>query len=97
MDNEFDLQKMLFVAFDAIKILKRKPNNRKSILQFDLNGSFICKYKSVSEASIKTGICVSYISRICNKKKKSKKYIFKHEAEDIVLPEEPLNKLLDFL
>ena len=97
MDNEFDLRKMLFKAFDAIKILTRKPYNKKCILHYDLNGSFICKYKSISEASRGSGVSISHISRISNKKYKSKKYVFKYEERLIVMPKEPLNDLLDFL
>ena len=97
MDNEFDLRKMLFKAFDAIKILTRKPYKKKSILHYDLNGSLICKYKSISEASRGSGVDISHISRICNKKYKSKKYVFEYEEQEIVLPKEPLNDLLDFL
>ena len=95
MDIEFDLQKMLLRTNQVIQLM---DSNRKCkpVLQYTLDGVFICKYDSMSEAEI-SGVEISVISRICNGIYKPKKYIFKYDTESLNMPEEPLDKLLDFL
>ena len=96
MDMDFDIQKMLLRTRKVIKIMNRKLKGKKPILQYSLEGVFMCRYDSMSEAQI-SGIRIDNISRICNGKKKPNKYIFKYDPEFIKIPKEPLDDLLDFL
>lgn len=54
----------------------------KPIIQYDLDGNIIAKYKSMLDASNKLGISVSYISILCSGKQKSNKYVFKKENNE---------------
>ena len=59
-------------------IKKRIEKTSKPVLQYDLNGNFIAKYKSVSEAHRKTNI--SHIYDCCNKRLKTcGGYIWRYE------------------
>jgi hypothetical protein len=96
MDIDFDLQEMLLRTYQAIQIIDSNGKHKKPVLQYTLNGVFLCKYDSMSEAQI-SGIEISSISRICKGEIKPKKYIFKYDPESIKMPKEPLDGLLDFL
>jgi hypothetical protein len=96
MDIELDLYKMLLRTRKVIEIMNCKFKGKKPILQYSLDGVFICKHNSMSEAQI-SGVHIADISRICNGKKKPKIYIFKYDPESIKIPKEPLDDLLDFL
>lgn len=95
MDIEFDLQEMLLRVNEKIKSL-HKLKSKRTILQYTLDGVFICKYDSMSEAQI-SGIDIACISRICNGKQKPTKFIFKYDTDEEKKIKEPLNDLLDFL
>ncbi len=54
--------------------------HKKPVLQFDLQGNFVKKYKSITEASIENNIFISNISDVClNKQKSAKGYVWKFE------------------
>jgi len=58
---------------------KVSPNN-KAVLQFNLSMKLLAEYPSIKTASLKTGVNVSVISRIINKKiKNPKKFIWKYK------------------
>jgi len=96
MDMEFDLQKMLLRTYEVIEIMDSKFKGKKPIFQYTLDGVFMCKYDSMSEAQI-SGVHIADISRICRGQMKPKIYIFKYDPESIKIPKEPLDDLLDFL
>lgn len=52
------------------KLINRKDLS-KTVLQFDKNGKFINEYQSINDASRKTGIDCSTITKVCKGKKKS--------------------------
>jgi group I intron endonuclease len=55
-----------------------REKNSKSILQFNLDGSYVDEYPSIKEASIKTGISESVIGKNCRGViKNPKRFIFK--------------------
>lgn len=58
---------------------ERSANNRSfEVEQYDKNGVFIKKWKSIREAGRKTGINVSNISKVCSGERKTAgKYIWK--------------------
>lgn len=63
------------------KIHSKNNRNGKHILQYSLDGEFIAEYKSIREASIKTGISIEYISKFCKNKSivrtyKGKSYVY---------------------
>lgn len=60
-----------------------KYENKKKIIQYDLNFNIVKKWESICEAARKTNISQSNISRCCNNKQKTaKKYIWKFEEEN---------------
>ena len=62
---------------------KFKYENKKKIIQYDLNFNIVKKWESICEAARKTNISQSNISRCCNNKQKTaKKYIWKFEEEN---------------
>lgn len=46
-----------------------KDNRKKEVLQYNLNGNLLAKYVSASEASRKTGISKTCITRCCRKER----------------------------
>lgn len=55
----------------------------KSIVQFDINGNFINRYKSVQDAALKTGLNSSHISSVARgNRKTSGGYIWEYDNED---------------
>ncbi len=57
-----------------------KDKRRKQVLMFSLEGKLIDKFKSVADASRKTGISKTCISRVCRGERKySKGYIWKYK------------------
>ena len=44
---------------------------KKSCYKFSLYGEFICKYESIREASLKTGLHKSNVSACCHGRRKS--------------------------
>ena len=57
----------------------------KAVKQYDLEGNFICEYRSINEASRETGCSASGISNIClGRYKRSKGFIFKYSNEDVL-------------
>lgn len=70
LNNGFDINKY------------KKGSSSKSVIQYDINGNFMAKFRSAREASKITGIHWSLISQICTKVKKSThNCIFKFENE----------------
>ena len=51
--------------------IKLKDERRKTVVQMDLDGRILYEYKSVAEASRKTGISKTCISRVCRGERKS--------------------------
>ena len=51
-------------SLDNLKI--RSEMNKKRIGKYDLNNTLIEEYNSLTEASIKTKICIRTISKVCN-------------------------------
>ena len=94
INEDFDLIKMLSTANKVVN-LKNRLKSKKSILQYTLDGVFLCKYESMSEAQI-SGIDIGSISRICNGFKKPNVFIFKYEDEEKLI-KDPLDNLLFFL
>ena len=60
------------------KKANRTSYSAKIVFQFDLNGTLINKYNSVSQASKETGYSIQSISRYCNNKRKCKDYIWRY-------------------
>lgn len=55
------------------------PHN-KQVIQYDLNGNYICEFNSIKEASISCGANRSHISAVClNKRKTAFKYKWKYK------------------
>jgi group I intron endonuclease len=48
-----------------------KDNKKKEVLQYNLNGNLLAKYISASEASRKTGISKTCITRCCRKERQN--------------------------
>lgn len=57
------------------------PKNLKPVIQFTMDGDFVAKYKSINEASFKTGITSQLISLVCHKRR-NQTGGFKWEFED---------------
>ena len=49
------------------------PKLSKKVGQFDLDDVLICEFPSISEAARQTGVNLSYVSSVCNGKKKQAK------------------------
>lgn len=66
-----------------LKRVSKKNKLKKVVLKYDLNGNFIKKYSSVSEATKKNNISsISSVSCCCNGKiKQTHGYIFKFKKE----------------
>ena len=63
------------------KICRSNNERKRAVGQYDLNGTFIKRYESVSEASRCTGISRRWIQGICNPNKSGKSahgYIFRY-------------------
>lgn len=57
-------------SYDYFKTFKPNTDNRKKeVLQYNLNGNLLAKYVSASEASRKTGISKTCITRCCRKER----------------------------
>lgn len=57
-------------SYEYIDIFKPNTDNRKKeVLQYNLNGNLLAKYVSASEASRKTGISKTCITRCCRKER----------------------------
>ena len=62
------------------KKMSESSKNKKSIIQYDLKGNFICKYDSITDASIKLNIHSPNIIGVCKGKGKTTGgFIFKYE------------------
>lgn len=71
-----------YLKTGARKYIKEESVCMKSIIQCDLNGNFIAKFKSVKEASEKTGILRTRISSVLIKDTKTAGgYIFVYEED----------------
>ena len=69
---------------------KKSWDNRKSVLQYSMDGIFISKYDNVEEASLVTGIRKQYIYRCCcGEREHSCGFIWRY-ASDIENPYNPL-------
>ena len=68
---------------ERIKLAKKRTDSTSDfILQYTLNNEFLAKYKSMTEASKRTGIPISSISLCCQGRYKTAgKFIWKREAE----------------
>lgn len=63
----------------------RYNKTARAVKQYDLEGSFICEYRSIKEASIQTGCSVSGISWVCSGRRESAKgFVFKYSNEDVL-------------
>jgi hypothetical protein len=96
INEDFDLKNSLLRTLEVIEIMDSKFKGKKPIFQYTLDGVFICKYDSMSEAQI-SGISIHSISKICNGLQKPTKYNFMYDPESIKIPKEPLDNLLYFL
>lgn len=70
------------------KLIENSPRS-KAVYVYDLNGIFICEYRSVKFASIKTGVVRQSISNIANMKPKYKQsggFMFRWFKEDNIQP-----------
>jgi hypothetical protein len=68
------------IHFDKTKIVKNPNGLKKKIIEIDVNGNVINEFNSITEASLKTKIVASSISRVCNgllKKTNNKYFKFK--------------------
>lgn len=71
-----------YKKFGTKTYIKPEPNRMKKIVQCDLNGNLIERFKSVQEAARKTGILRSRISSaITNQAKTAGGYIFVYEED----------------
>ena len=71
-----------FTKYQKLKASKIAKNNKKAIVQFDLNMNIIKIWESISEASKKLNISISGISSCCSKKiKTSGGYIWRYADE----------------
>lgn len=62
----------------------RRPTIRRPVIQYSKDGVFINKYKSITIASLETGVLRSNISACCNEKHNQKTaggYIWKYDLE----------------
>ena len=68
---------------DATKEMMRETSKKNvSVLQFDKNMNFICKYISISEANRKTSIAIQNISACCRGDRKyAGGYIWKYTSD----------------
>ena len=65
---------------DLINLCKRRPNNSKTILQFDQNLNLIGTYINSTDASKATGICASSITKYCRgERKDSRGFIWQYK------------------
>lgn len=64
-----------------------KNNHRaQKVKQFDLDGSFICEYETITQASINTGVNLSKISAVCKGNRKTAGgYIWKYSTSKILV------------
>jgi hypothetical protein len=59
-----------FWSYDYVECFKPNLDNRKKeVLQYSLNGNLLARYVSASEASRKTGISKTCITRCCRKER----------------------------
>jgi len=56
---------------NMVNAIKSKKTIQKAVLQYDLNGNFIKKFNSITEASEICKIQLKLISKVCTKKRKS--------------------------
>jgi len=66
--------------FNISEIVKKPNGVKKKIIEIDVNGNVINEFNSITEASLKTKIVASSISRVCNgflKKTNNKYFKFK--------------------
>lgn len=71
-----------YMKFGAKKCCKPESASRKPVIQCDLNGNFIKKYKSVAEAAIQTGTSRTSISGVLtNRYRTANGYIFVYEKD----------------
>lgn len=69
-----------YIKYGAREYLKPESSNMKSIIQCDIDGNFVNKFKSVNEAAKITGACRTTISRVLTGHYKTAKgYIFVYE------------------
>lgn len=68
-------------SYEYIDIFKPNTDNRKKeVLQYNLNGNLLAKYVSASEASRKSGISKTCITRCCRgERKHSSGFIWRYE------------------
>lgn len=67
-------------------LCKITPYNERAVIQYDLNGNFIKRYKSISEASRNTNIVRQSIHSCCNNKlKKTHNYKFEYDRDVVKL------------
>lgn len=78
-DGNYEYGNCRFIEFSE-NVIKRNLSYGKPILQYDLDGNFIRKWKSATEAGKILNICNSSIGAVCKQKhKQAKGYIFKYE------------------
>lgn len=59
---------------------ERTAKTRKIVEQYTMNGDFVKEYRSLTEASLITGVASSNIGNVCNGKRKSAgNYIWKYK------------------
>jgi len=62
------------------KKMSESSTNKKSVIQYDLEGNFICRYNSMGEAAKKLNIHQSNITNVCKGiNKKTGGFVFKYE------------------
>ncbi len=55
---------------EYVELCNRKWNE-KSVIQYSISGEFICMFKNMTEAELKTGVSHSHISRCCKGNRKT--------------------------
>lgn len=78
---------------NMINAIKSKKTTQKTVLQYDLDGNFIRKFTSITEASEFCELQLSLIAKVCNKERKSTGgYQWKFKSGSIKKKIKPLTK-----
>ena len=73
--------KLNYIKTEKYELNKQKE--RKEVLQFDMNNTFLKSYTSLTEAALENNLSIGKISLCCNKKRKSHgKFIWEFKKEN---------------
>jgi len=70
-DGHYEYDNCRFIEKSKNIANRNRLVSTKSVLQYNLEGKFIKKFKSITEASILTKTCLTSISKCCNNNQKS--------------------------